>query len=80
MYTLLILKGSFNILKPKKILRGQFDLDKMTFNFHCAKKCDEYDLMDEIRSSRMTSENNSLASSVFIRRADDSFSAKHVKV
>ncbi len=69
-----------NILKPKKILRGQFDLDKMTFNFHCAKKCDEYDLMDEIRSSRMTSENNSVASSVFIRRADDSFSAKHVKV
>ena len=67
-----------SILKPKKILRGKFDLDQMTFNFYCANFNDEYDFMDELRCSQRTSENNSM-SSVFIQK-DEDIIGRNVKI
>jgi len=74
-----------SILKPKKILRGQFDLDKMTFNFFCANASRlneyEYDFLYEIRNSskNRSSEHNSFSSVVF-RKDNDGKGPRHVKI
>ena len=75
-----------SILKPKKILRGQFDLDKMTFNFYCADASrlneHEYDFLYEIRNSskNISSSEHSSFSSVVFRKDSDEKSPRHVKI